>query len=455
VSALGLHLDHRNLAIFCADRTSIAPLAVNHGEAAAAVGGAAMARARLEPDLVSLDHWAALADSTRARTVARWCARELRERASEFTDLTPGPIAFAVPADYGTAALANASAVLAAAGLPDASFIDSAVALAAVAGHEHGIVALEIGWLQATVTRVSRGEPFARQAAVIDPGLGVDSPYRRWLDVIAAAMVKQTRFDPLHDRRTEQALFDALPQLLAVAVREGSVRVELPGEAAAYAVEVPAQAFAEAAGSYYRRLLRFLLAAEVAGESRPILLPDELRTWPGFEQRLLAGTELPVRWVPAGFIARVAAQLATRLPARSATWRSSALTGEAWHRELVTGAEMRPRAARSLTVTHALYGGESLRLLEAPLVIGRSPEAAGPAIHIADTVAGVSRRHCSVLREADATYVVDHSRCGTWLNGARVVERARVQPGDRLRVGIPGVEVTLISATAADGAPAT
>jgi hypothetical protein len=455
VSPLGIHIDHRNLALFCADRASIAPLAVNHGDTAPAVGDAAIARARLEPDQVSLDHWAALGDSTRARAVARWCARELRERASEFADLTPGPVAFAVPADYNATTLANVSAVLGAAGFPAAAFVDSAVALAAVAGHEQGIVALEIGWQQATVARVSRGEPFARQAAMIDAGLGVDSPYRRWIDVIAAAMVKQTRFDPLHDRRNEQALFDALPRLLATAVREGTVRVELPGEAAAYAVEVPAQAFAEAAGSYYRRLLRFLLGAEVAGESRPILLPDELRTWPGFEQRLLAGTELPVRWVPAGFVARVAAQLATRLPARSATWRCSALTTEAWHRQLVTGAEMRPRAARSLTVTHALYGGESLRLLEAPLVIGRSPETAGPAIHIADTVAGVSRRHCSILRETDATYVVDHSRCGTWLNGARVIERTRVQPGDRLRVGIPGVEITLISATAADGAPAT
>jgi hypothetical protein len=45
--------------------------------------------------------------------------------------------------------------------------------------------------------------------------------------------------------------------------------------------------------------------------------------------------------------------------------------------------------------------------------------------------------------------LVDHSRFGTWVNGARVRERAAVRPGDRVRVGTPGVEFTLISTAAA------
>jgi pSer/pThr/pTyr-binding forkhead associated (FHA) protein len=48
----------------------------------------------------------------------------------------------------------------------------------------------------------------------------------------------------------------------------------------------------------------------------------------------------------------------------------------------------------------------------------------------------------------DRTVLIDHSRHGTWVNGARVRERAGVRPGDRVRVGTPGVEFTLISAAA-------
>jgi hypothetical protein len=41
------------------------------------------------------------------------------------------------------------------------------------------------------------------------------------------------------------------------------------------------------------------------------------------------------------------------------------------------------------------------------------------------------------------------------VNGARVREKATVRPGDRVRVGTPGVEFTLISAAAfAPQAPA-
>jgi len=49
----------------------------------------------------------------------------------------------------------------------------------------------------------------------------------------------------------------------------------------------------------------------------------------------------------------------------------------------------------------------------------------------------------------ERTVLVDHSRFGTWVNGARVKERATLRPGDRVRVGTPGVEFTLISTAAA------
>jgi len=60
--------------------------------------------------------------------------------------------------------------------------------------------------------------------------------------------------------------------------------------------------------------------------------------------------------------------------------------------------------------------------------------------------------HCSLQRDGERTVLIDHSRYGTWINGARVRERAPVRPGDRVRVGTPGVEFTLISAAAFGGA---
>jgi pSer/pThr/pTyr-binding forkhead associated (FHA) protein len=99
-------------------------------------------------------------------------------------------------------------------------------------------------------------------------------------------------------------------------------------------------------------------------------------------------------------------------------------------------------------VTHILFGGDSMRFPEDGLSIGTEPVSGTPHITLPRAAAGVSRRHCSLRREGSGTILLDHSRYGTWLNGARVRERAVVRPGDRVRVGTPGVEFTLISTAA-------
>jgi pSer/pThr/pTyr-binding forkhead associated (FHA) protein len=108
---------------------------------------------------------------------------------------------------------------------------------------------------------------------------------------------------------------------------------------------------------------------------------------------------------------------------------------------------------RALPVTHILYGGDSMRFPDSGLVIGTEEVANTPNITLPRAAAAVSRRHSSLRREGERTVLLDHSRHGTWINGARVRERAAVRPGDRVRVGTPGVEFTLISAAAFGGAP--
>ena len=105
-------------------------------------------------------------------------------------------------------------------------------------------------------------------------------------------------------------------------------------------------------------------------------------------------------------------------------------------------------SGRALPVTHILFGGDSMRFPESGLVIGTEEVSNTPHITLPRAAAGVSRRHCSLRREGERTILIDHSRYGTWVNGARVRERAMVRAGDRVRVGTPGVEFTLISAAA-------
>jgi hypothetical protein len=71
--------------------------------------------------------------------------------------------------------------------------------------------------------------------------------YDLWLIAVSAAMVKNTRFDPLLSLAVEQRLFAALPQIAARAATEGKVEAALEENGSRFAVEVEAQLFADAA----------------------------------------------------------------------------------------------------------------------------------------------------------------------------------------------------------------
>jgi len=94
--------------------------------------------------------------------------------------------------------------------------------------------------------------------------------------------------------------------------------------------------------------------------------------------------------------------------------------------------------------SHVLFAGRTFALGAEPLVVGRAPGAAH-AIRLAEGLAGVSRRHCTFLRDGAELLLLDHSRFGSFVNGERVAERARVRAGDEVRIGDPGVTLALIA----------
>jgi len=443
----GIHLDHHTLSI-ARDGELLAsePLAVETGAGESRAGAAALATARGRPDEVSLNHWRELGRSeSAARNVAREMIVQLRTLGiSERIDAV-----VAVPADLDAGVLATMRGALHAAGVDTRDFVDSAALGAAAIAERGHYVLLEAGWRSATATRVSGGGESAVEEAFVSERANLLDVYDLWLVAVAAAMVKNTRFDPLLSLVFEQRLFASLPQLAARAATEGRAEAVLEDGGSRFAVDVDAQTLAAAAQPFYRELARLARSARIAGQSAALVLPAESRRWPGFLAGLLEYEQDGVVIAPAGLIA-VAASLQAADPAGTPRLRRRVARindhSLAANIEYVSSVAASP--GRALPVTHVLYGGDSMRFPELGLSIGTEEMSNTPHITLPRAAAGVSRRHCSLRREGEATVLIDHSRFGTWINGARVRERATVRPGDRVRVGTPGVEFTLISAAA-------
>ncbi len=443
----GIHFDHHTLSI-ARDGELLAnePLAVETAAQEPRFGRAALAAARGRPDEVSLGHWRELG---RSETAARNVALEVHAHLRALGVNERIETVVAVPADLDAVALTALRGALSAAGVDTRDFLDSATLTAAAVVDRSHYVVLDAGWRSSVATRVAGGAQCSFEEAFVSERANLLDVYDLWLIAVAAAMVKNTRFDPLLSLEVEQRLFADLPSLAARAATEGKVEAVVEADGSRFAVPVEAQMFADAAQPFYRELARLTRSARIAGQGTALVLPAESRRWPGFLPRLLELEQDGLVVAPAG-IAAVAASLQTAdLPESPRLRRRIArVTDHSLAAAIEYIASVSTSPARALPVTHILFGGDSMRFPEMGLLIGTEEVANAPHIALPRAAAGVSRRHCSLRREGDRTIIVDHSRFGTWVNGARVRERAALRPGDRVRVGTPGIEFTLISAAA-------
>jgi pSer/pThr/pTyr-binding forkhead associated (FHA) protein len=94
--------------------------------------------------------------------------------------------------------------------------------------------------------------------------------------------------------------------------------------------------------------------------------------------------------------------------------------------------------------THVVYRGRAVPITAVGLVIGRDPDGA-QTLRLPEGVAGLSRRHCTLRHDGARTQLIDHSTHGSFIDGVRVRGRALLTAGTTLRVGTPGIELSLIA----------
>jgi hypothetical protein len=274
-----------------------------------------------------------------------------------------------------------------------------------------------------------------------------------WLDMISAAFVRRTRFDPLHEAGSEQRLADGLQTWLAAAAQHPTVTIELPTAEGPLSVAIPAADFAARAAPHYDEYLRIVQRARPTGSYLHLRLSQRIAALPGLLDRLNELRDLELAVLPAGAAALGALAferdirrdpgqltLLTHLPV--AALGSTPAAGE---RRSTVPPDLRPTHLVHLSRAYALHGR--------PLALGSSVPADRRGLRL-DAAPGVSRLHCSVRRQdGGGVWLEDHSTYGTFVNDEKVSGRVELRTGDRLRIGSPGVECELVQAVDDDGAP--
>ena len=426
------------------------PSAVSDGSAGEAAGADAWHSVRQLPTTTSTRHLGnVLRDAQPSARALSLVSAEFARRLAAHPPAAGERIWIAAPAGaerFGLGALLGVARQLA---LPVDGFVDAAVVSAAALGASGAAIVIELGLHHLAATLIERdGGPTCRRRSLVSPRGGLSQLYQAWLDLINTAMVRQTRFDALHDATTEQQLFEALPALARDALASGVATAALTAGGERVEVPVSRDQLAHAAQPVWRELARLLHELRPAGSALTLLVPRALTGLPGVREALaqFAGCELVS--LPPGFAAAATSLLdltprgaaePVRLLRRLPSGAVPALAALA-----VNETPGEPAGAAAPAPSHVLFAGRTFVLGSQPLVVGRAPGAVH-AITLAEGLAGVSRRHCTFLRDGAELLLLDHSRFGSFVNGERVAERARVRAGDEVRVGDPGITLALIA----------
>jgi hypothetical protein len=406
------------------------------GEAATAAArtGTALAYDRYWSDL-AIDRLARTeepqvshADLAHAHLVALWAAVA-----------QPGNEAvFAVPGTMRPVQIGVLLGIARHAGIPVAGLVDSAVAASAGLAARATVLHLDVQLYQAVLTEMRGATVLRRRRVEPAQRVGHKAMFSAWAQLVAEALVRRTRFDPLNQAATEQQLYERLPAWLAVLAARESLDATIDADGRSFAATLRGEQFTLAAEAWYAQLAELVQGVHRPDEPATLALSARAALLPGLAERLgalpgLDAVVLPDTAAAAGAAAR-AAELAPADPPALVT--ALARTNPA--------AEGDVRRRAGVPATHVIQGGRAHAIGAEPLVVGYG-SGEGRRIALAGTGSGISRRHCSLLVAGGRALVRDHSRYGTFVNGERVPGEMELAAGDRLRVGSPGVVLELVA----------
>jgi hypothetical protein len=157
--------------------------------------------------------------------------------------------------------------------------VNRSVALASAYGATTETFHLEIQLHQAVISELegNAGKVELKRTVPL-PGCGLLQLQERLVEIIAAAFIRQTRFDPRRKAATEQQLYDALPAALRVLAGSTETNIEVNG----YRARINAAELKEAGQSLFQGIDR----AMGGGGTPERLLADSLAgLLPGLAER--------------------------------------------------------------------------------------------------------------------------------------------------------------------------
>jgi len=368
-------------------------------------------------------------------------------------DLRPSGVLFAVPPYWTTRQLGLLLGLAEDLALPVRGLVDSAVAATRCQFVDQQLLHLDASLHELSITRLTQAGRAGLRDRQAVPEVGITMLERACATFVAGRFLKATRFDPSHDARSEQFLYDNLYVWLRDLMRQDEIGVTIEFAGNEFRAMIRREELAQNLVDALEPAARQVRSSIGADERVAIQISQRLAAFPGVVEAMDGLPQTTVFVLDPAAAALGALQRADQIaPAAGGVGLTTSL---AWDRAAARPADLSASPGRAREIvepTHLLFSGRVYRLDTAVFSIGAELAPGESGLHLDGSPSGVSRRHCSIRRGQNGLELVDHSRFGTYLNGHTISDAAILQAGDVIGIGSPRVDLQLVREVSAGGA---
>ena len=187
----------------------------------------------------------------------------------------PEQVIFSVPGSYSEEQLSMLLGIAGACPFTAVGLVDTAVAAAAAVAATGDYQHIDMHLHQTVITRLNVGENVARTAVESIDETGLNKLHTLAAGLIADLFIQQSRFDPLHNAETEQALYNQLPACLRTLKERKETMLEIAYRNATHQAKLSRETLLQKLQPVYSKLREYITP------SLPCIISDRMADLPG------------------------------------------------------------------------------------------------------------------------------------------------------------------------------
>lgn len=191
-----------------------------------------------------------------------------------------------VPAFYDHQQLGLLLGMVKECGIPVTGVVDSSVIAASEQDIRQTCLHLDIHLHRVTLTTLSMGSTLKRKEVITIAETGIFTLWDRWANIIADQFIQTSRFDPMYEAGSEQALFNQLPKWISNLGDERSNTFELDLGEISHAVAISNDQLMTACMQLYPQIVQTVRAQIPEGEPASLILSHHFTGFPGLKDSL-------------------------------------------------------------------------------------------------------------------------------------------------------------------------